>query len=74
MQIKQVLSKSILPDGGEVFMVIYHGTIRPKKLSFKLGVEFEEKRKDALLPSLKLTWHLKIHPWKRRFLWKTINF
>ena len=26
------------------------------------------------LPSLKLTWHLKIHPWKRRFLLKTIIF
>ena len=24
------------------------------------------------IPSLKLTWHLKIHPWKRRFLLKTI--
>ena len=24
------------------------------------------------VPSLKLTWHLKIHPWKRRFLLKTI--
>ena len=33
----------------------YHGTIRPfKKLSSKLGVEFEEKL-DALLPSLKLS-------------------
>ena len=26
------------------------------------------------LPSLKLTWHLKITPWKRRFLLETINF
>ena len=27
-----------------------------------------------LLPSLKLTWHLKITPWKRRFLLETIVF
>ena len=27
-----------------------------------------------LIPSLKLTWHLKIHPWKRRFLLETIIF
>ena len=26
------------------------------------------------LPSLKLTWHLKITPWRRRFLLKTIIF
>ncbi len=26
------------------------------------------------IPSLKLTWHLKITPWKRRFLLKTIIF
>ena len=26
------------------------------------------------LPSLKLTWHLKIHSWKRRFLLETIIF
>ena len=26
------------------------------------------------IPSLKLTWHLKIHPWKRRFLLETIIF
>ena len=27
---------------------------------------------EALLPSLKVTWHVKIHPWKRRFLLETI--
>ena len=27
-----------------------------------------------ILPSLKLTWHLKITPWKRRFLLETIIF
>ena len=27
-----------------------------------------------VLHSLKLTWHLKIHPWKRRFLLETIIF
>ena len=28
----------------------------------------------GMIPSLKLTWHLKINPWKRRFLLETIVF
>ena len=49
-------------------------TYDDKNLTKHLNSKHHQELLKKDIPSLKLTWHLKIHPWKRRFLLETIIF